>query len=116
MNTLQEPEVGVAAATNDLTFAQDVLESIQPVLVDFWAPWCGPCRMIAPAIEEIGKEFAGRARVVKLNVDENQETAARFGIASIPTLLYFRDGRVVDQLIGATSKKAIVTKLSTVIG
>ena len=112
MNTLQEPEASVAAATTDLTFAQDVLESIQPVLVDFWAPWCGPCRMIAPAIEEIGKEFAGRARVVKLNVDENQETASRFGIASLPTLLYFRDGRVVDQLIGATSKKAIVTKLS----
>ncbi len=116
MNTLQEPEAGAALATNDLTFVQDVLESIQPVLVDFWAPWCGPCRMIAPAIEEIGKEFAGRARVVKLNVDENQETAARFGIASIPTLLYFRDGRVVDQLIGATSKKAIVTKLNALAG
>ena len=116
MNTLLEAEPGVAAATTDMTFAQDVLEASQPVLVDFWAPWCGPCRMIAPAIEEIAKEFSGRARVVKLNVDESHETAGRFGIASIPTLLYFQHGRVVDQLIGATSKKAIIAKLTALAG
>ncbi len=115
MNTLLEPGPGAAVATSDLTFSPDVLESQQPVLVDFWAPWCGPCRMIAPAIEELGREFAGRARVAKLNVDENQETAARYGIASIPTLLIFKSGRVVDQIVGATSKKAISNKLNALV-
>jgi thioredoxin 1 len=100
-------------SSTDQTFPEDVLNALTPVLVDFWAPWCGPCRMIAPAVEELGREFASRARVVKLNVDENPATAARYGIASIPTLLVFKNGKVVDQVIGAASKRTIAARLES---
>jgi len=90
----------------------EVLESELPVLVDCWAPWCGPCIMIGPTIEEIAKETTGKLKVGKLNVDENMKTAMTYSIRSIPTLLFFKDGKLADQLIGAASKKAIINQLS----
>jgi thioredoxin 1 len=98
-------------AVTDASFASDVLAVEQPVLVDLWAAWCGPCRMIAPLVHELATEFAGRAKVVKLNVDENPETATRFEISSIPTLLIFKNGRLVDRITGFTSKKTLATRL-----
>jgi len=86
---------------SDSSFDSDVLQSDQPVLVDFWATWCGPCRMIAPAVDSVATKFAGKAKVGKLDVDHNQQTAARFQVRGIPTLLLFKDGQVVDQVVGA---------------
>ena len=97
----------------DSNFKDEVVGSEQPVLVDFWATWCGPCRMIAPMIEELAGQFEGRAKVAKMDVDQNPRTAMQFGIRSIPTLLFFKDGQVVDQLIGASSKKALAEKLES---
>jgi thioredoxin 1 len=96
---------------NEANFQTEVLQSTQPVLVDFWAEWCGPCKMIAPVLDEIAAEHAGRAKVVKVNIDQNPELAERYGIQSIPTLLYFNQGQVRDHNIGVTSKKNIVAKL-----
>ncbi|HXH51649.1 MAG TPA: thioredoxin [Terriglobia bacterium] len=89
---------------SDQNFEQEVLKSDKPVLVDFWAEWCAPCRMIAPAVEEIAGEYAGRAKVGKLNVDENGSVTSRYNIRSIPTLLIFKNGEIKDQLVGTTSK------------
>lgn len=100
----------------DATFQEEVLDSDQPVLVDFWATWCGPCRMIAPTIEKLAEDFDGRAKIAKLDVDSNPETAMQFGVRSIPTLLFFKDGRVVDQAIGVVPEKQLAQKLEGLVG
>ena len=99
----------------DDSFQQEVINSETPVLVDFWAAWCGPCRVIAPVIEELAEEFDGRAKVAKLDVDENAVTPMQYGIRSIPTLLYFKDGQVVDQVVGAANKKVLKQKLEALV-
>ena len=95
----------------DATFAADVEHSPLPVLVDAWAPWCGPCRMVAPVIAELAAELAGKVLVTKLNVDENPQTAARFDVRSIPTMLVIRNGREIDRIVGAQPKAAIRQRL-----
>jgi thioredoxin 2 len=99
----------------DATFEQEVLQSPVPVLMDVWAPWCGPCRMIAPVVGELAKEFAGRAKVVKLNSDENQRVPSQYHIQGIPTLLFFKNGELVDSLIGAVPKFNIQQKLQQIV-
>ena len=89
---------------DDNTFESAVLKTDRPVLVDFWAPWCGPCRSLAPVLEEIGKEYDGRANVIKVNVDESPKTAANYRVQSIPTLLFIREGKVRETLVGLTTK------------
>jgi thioredoxin 1 len=96
---------------NDESFRRQVLEATQAVLVDFWAAWCGPCRMIAPVVEELAGDYEGRAKVVKLDVDANPETTARYNITSIPTLLVFKNGQVVEKLVGVVAKKLLAAKL-----
>ena len=100
----------------DANFQQEVLKSDTPVLVDFWAVWCGPCRMIAPVVEEIASDYQGKLKVGKLDVDHNPETAMQFGIRSIPTLLVFKGGKIVEQIIGAMPKKALLDKVTPHIG
>jgi len=107
--------VGKPQPVTDASFAQDVLRSPVPVLVDAWAPWCGPCHMIAPVVDQLATELAGRIRVVKLNVDENPRTAARFDLRSIPTLLVLKDGREVDRLVGVQPKREIARRLERVL-
>jgi thioredoxin 1 len=91
----------------DATFDQDVLKASEPVVVDFWAEWCGPCKMIAPALEEISKTLNGKVKIVKLNVDENPGTAAKFGIMSIPTLMLFKNGELTSRHVGAAPKQKL---------
>jgi thioredoxin 2 len=100
------------AIITDQTFEREVLQAKgRPVLVDCWAPWCGPCRMVAPILDQLAAESGGRYRIAKLNVDENPQTASRFNIASIPTMLIFKEGKLIDRLIGAQSKPAIAEHL-----
>ena len=96
-------------------FPRDVLNSSQPVLVDFWAPWCSPCRLLAPTIEELAIEFGGQATVGKVNVDDNPQLAAQYGIRSIPTVLLFKEGQVVDQTVGVVPKQVLAEKLRALV-
>lgn len=97
------------------SWEREVLNSKGVIMVDFWAPWCGPCRIIAPTIEELAKEYAGKVKVGKLNTDENPEIATRYGIMGIPTIMFFKDGQRVDQIVGVVPKSILKTKLDSLI-
>ncbi|GJQ33864.1 MAG: thioredoxin [Ignavibacteriaceae bacterium] len=99
----------------DQNFETEVLKSSQPVLIDFWAVWCGPCRAIAPVVEQLAGEYEGKVKIGKLDVDENPDTAVKYGVRSIPTLLLFKNGQVVDTIIGAVQKNVIVQKMTPYI-
>ncbi len=99
----------------DDNFEQEVIKSDKAVLIDFWAVWCGPCKIIAPIVEELASEYEGKLKVGKLDVDENQQTSIKYGVRSIPTLLIFKDGKVKDQIIGAVPKAQIVQRLNSAI-
>jgi thioredoxin 1 len=101
--------IEATAANFDATVAEGV------TMVDFWAPWCGPCRMIAPVVEELAEEFDGKAKIVKVNTDEEQDIAVKFGIRSIPTIIFFKDGEVVEQMVGAASKQAFADKINALL-
>ncbi len=101
----------MAIEITDANFEKEVLNSTTPVLIDFWAVWCGPCRMIAPIVEELSAEYDGKVKIGKMNVDENRNIPMKYGIRSIPTLLVFNNGEVVDKLVGAVPKNSITDKL-----
>ncbi|MEB3162269.1 MAG: thioredoxin [Prochlorothrix sp.] len=108
--------MSAAAAVTDTTFKQEVLESELPVLVDFWAPWCGPCRMVAPVVDEIAGQYEGKVKVVKVNTDENPNVASQYGIRSIPTLMIFKGGQRVDMVVGAVPKTTLADTLEQYLG
>jgi len=107
-------EGGLFHAT-DGNFEPEILKSDLPAMVDFWAPWCGPCQIIAPLIEELAKEYAGRVKVAKMNVDDNPATPSRYGIRGIPTVMIFKDGQVFDQIVGAVSKSRVEELIKKVL-
>jgi thioredoxin 1 len=117
--TVHEAPAGIAAEpvhVTDDTFQESVLDSPVPVLVDFWAPWCGPCRMIAPIVEELAEAYSGRAVMAKINTDENVQVAQRLGIMGIPTLILFKDGEEVDRVVGFSPRRTLEDKLDAVLG
>ena len=99
----------------DASFASDIIESGKPAMVDFWAAWCGPCRMVGPVVEELATEYQGKAVIGKVDVDTNQEVAAKYGIRNIPTILFFKDGEVVDKVVGVVPKEQLVEKLNAIL-
>ncbi|MDY7000960.1 MAG: thioredoxin [Thermodesulfobacteriota bacterium] len=103
----------MALHVTDGGFEAEILQSDVPALVDFWAPWCGPCRAMAPVIEDLADEFEGRVKITKMNVDENQETPRKYGIRAIPTLILFQNGEVLEQITGAVSKSSIKEMISS---
>ena len=107
--------MSVPTELNDGNFEGEVLKSDLPVLVDFWAPWCGPCKMVGPIVEQIAQEYEGKLKVGKLNVDENNQTASQFGIMSIPSVLFFKGGELVDQIVGAVPKQQFVEKIDKIV-
>lgn len=100
---------------SDANFAKEVLESDLPVLVDYWAPWCGPCRMIGPIIEDLAKEYDKRMKIAKINIDENSQTPTKYGVMSIPTLMFFKQGKVVNQVVGALTKPELKKKIEEIL-
>jgi len=106
----------MSLAVTDSNFEQEVIKSEVPVLVDFWAEWCGPCKMIAPIVDELGQQYEGKLKVAKLDVDSNTKVATQYGIMSIPALLFFKDGEVVEQIVGVRPKKDIEAHITKVLG
>lgn len=100
---------------SDANFEKEVLQSDTPVLVDFWAPWCGPCKTIAPVVDELAKDYAGRLKVVKINVDDNKDAAMRYNVRGIPNLILFKNGESVDQIVGAVAKQQLITAIDKVV-
>jgi len=105
----------MAIEVNDTNFEELVLQSDKPVLVDFWAEWCGPCRIVGPIVEELSRDYEGRLVVTKLDVDSNPETAMKFGIRNIPTILFFKGGQLVDKHVGAAPKAALSAKVNSIL-
>jgi thioredoxin 1 len=105
----------MAVEFTDSNFEEQVLKSDKPVLVDFWAEWCGPCRMVGPVVEELSNDYSGKAVVGKVNVDQNPGVAAKYGIRSIPTILFFKNGEVIDKSVGAVPKAALADKLNAAL-
>jgi thioredoxin 1 len=107
--------MGSSVKVSSQSWEQEVLKSSDPVMVDFWAEWCGPCRMIAPTIEELSAEYSGKLKVCKLNTDENPDIAGRYQIMGIPSLLFFKEGKLIDKIVGAASKKQFKDKIDVVL-
>jgi thioredoxin 1 len=105
----------MAIEVTDANFEKEVLQSNVPVIVDFWAEWCGPCRMVAPIVKEISGEFEGRAKVAKMDVDSNPDIPVKYGIRNIPTILFFKNGQIVDKQVGAVPKNVLVSKLEAIL-
>ena len=107
--------MGHVSEVSDVTFDQEVLKASVPVLIDFWAPWCGPCKAIAPVVEELAGEYTGRVKIVKMNVDDNPQTPSRYGVRGIPNLILFKRGQVADQIVGAVPKAHLVKAIDTAL-
>ncbi|MGD9764299.1 MAG: thioredoxin [Candidatus Binatia bacterium] len=107
--------MGNVLEVSDQSFEQEVLKCTTPVLIDFWAPWCGPCKAIAPVVEELAVSYAGRLKVVKMNVDDNPQTPGRYGVRGIPNLILFKGGQVANQIVGAVPKANLVTAIDEAI-
>jgi thioredoxin 1 len=110
-----EEKVGVYVVVNDDNFDKEVLKSNIPVLVDFWAEWCAPCKVIGPMVEQLAQDYAGKLKVAKMDVDQNPQSSMNYGIRSIPTLLFFKDGKAVDQILGAVQKTQIEEKITSLV-